>query len=337
MRPITDVRDISRIAYGFMASKALFAALDIELFGRLSGSPKSLDDLARETGIRENQLFALLAALTALGLVERDGERDGDRYRNAPASDRYLVSGAANDFSDYYRYQINRQIYPAMLDLDRVLRGEKVAGLYDVVSDDESFAEDFSRGQHAGSLGPAYLLSREVALEDRRNLLDVGGGSGAFSIMLCRRFPELKSTILDFPGVLKVAERYVDEAGFSKRIALRPGNAIRADWPGGQDVVLFSYLCSAITEADIDILFAKAYGSLVPGGLLVIHDFMIDDDGDGPMLAAQWNLVMLMGNPRAISLTPSYLADLARDAGFASVKTRELIPEITSLAVCRKP
>lgn len=333
MRPITDVRDISRIAYGFMASKALFAALETELFARLSGAEKSLDDLARDTGIRENQLGALLAALTALGLIERNG----DRYRNAPASERYLVSGAADDFSDYYRYQINRQIYPAMLDLERVLRGEKVAGLYDIVSDDESFAEDFSRGQHAGSRGPAYLLSRDVDLGDRRNLLDVGGGSGAFSIMLCRRFPELRSTILDFPGVLKVAERYIDEAGFAQRIALRPGNAISADWPDGQDVVLFSYLCSAITEADIDTLVAKAYGSLVSGGLLVIHDFVIDDDGAGPPLAAQWNLVMLMGNPRAISLTPSYLAGLARDAGFASIKTRELIPEITSLAVCEKP
>jgi ubiquinone/menaquinone biosynthesis C-methylase UbiE len=332
MQPINDVGDISRIAYGFMASKALFAALDINLFARLSGAEKSLDDLMNETGVAENQLGALLAALTALGLIERES----DRFRNAPASERYLVPGAPDDSTDYYRYQINQQVYPAMLDLERVFRGESVAGPYDIVSDDVSFAENFSRGRHTGSLGPAYLLSRDLALDGRRSLLDVGGGSGAFSIMLCRRFPELKSTILDFPNVLKVAERYVDEAGFSQRIALRPGNAISADWPGGQDVVLFSYICSAISEADIDIFIAKAYGSLKPGGLLIIHDFMIDDEGAGPMLAAQWNLVTLMGNPRAISLTPSYLSGLARDAGFTSIETRELIPDITSLAICEK-
>ena len=332
MPPITDVRDISRIAYGFMASKALFAALETGLFARLSGAEKSLDDLVRETGIRENQLATLLAALTALGLLERSE----DRYRNAPACERYLVPGAPNDFSDYYRYQINRQIYPAMLDLERVLHGENVAGLYDMVSDDDSLAEEFSRGQHAGSLGPAYLLSRELELEGRRTLLDIGGGSGAFSIMMCRRFADLKCTILDFPSVLKIAERYVDEAGFSQRIALRPGNAISTDWPGGQDVVLFSYLCSAISETDIDVLITKAYGSLGAGGLLVIHDFMLDDDGAGPALAAQWKLFMLMGNPRTISLTPRYLTGMARDAGFTSVTTRELIPEITSLAVCEK-
>ena len=180
-------------------------------------------------------------------------------------------------------------------------------------------------------------MSRELDLEGRRRLLDVGGGSGAFSITLCRRFPELRCTILDFPGVLKVAERYVGEAGFAQRIALRPGNAVTADWPEGQDVVLLSYICSAIAETEIDVLMAKAYGCLEPGGLLVIHDFMVDDDGAGPALAAQWNLVMLMGNPQAISLTPSFLAHLARDAGFKAARTRELIPEITSLTLCEKP
>jgi hypothetical protein len=46
--PITDVRDISRIGYGFMASRALFAALDADVFGRLANGPKTLD--ARDVG-----------------------------------------------------------------------------------------------------------------------------------------------------------------------------------------------------------------------------------------------------------------------------------------------
>jgi hypothetical protein len=40
VEPLTDVRDISRIAYGFIASKALFAALELDLFSRLL-EPKS--------------------------------------------------------------------------------------------------------------------------------------------------------------------------------------------------------------------------------------------------------------------------------------------------------
>lgn len=57
MRPITDVREISSIGYGFMASKALFTALDLDIFTRLSGQPQNLDCLAREAGVRPNQLL----------------------------------------------------------------------------------------------------------------------------------------------------------------------------------------------------------------------------------------------------------------------------------------
>ena len=70
MEPLTDVRDISRIAYGFIASKALFAALEIDLFSRLP-EPKTIDALARESGIPAHRLRTLLATLTALGLIVR--------------------------------------------------------------------------------------------------------------------------------------------------------------------------------------------------------------------------------------------------------------------------
>src|SRR5215470_11190338 len=66
--PMTDVRDISRIAYGFMGSKALFSALNINLFGRLAQSSKTVEVLIEETGIPANRLRTLLSALTAIGL-----------------------------------------------------------------------------------------------------------------------------------------------------------------------------------------------------------------------------------------------------------------------------
>src|SRR5262245_10713488 len=118
--PVTDVRDISRIAYGFMGSKALFSALNIDLFSRLAGSSKTVEMLVEETGLAANRLKTVLTALTAIGLVARDG----NAYRNAPASQRYLVRGAPAYFGDYYRFQIDRQIYPALMHLDAGIAGD---------------------------------------------------------------------------------------------------------------------------------------------------------------------------------------------------------------------
>jgi hypothetical protein len=137
-----------------MGSKALFSALNLDLFGRLAGGTKTLEKLVEETGVAGNRLRTILVALTAVGLVVRDG----DSYRNAPASERYLVRGAPAYFGDYYRFQIDRQIYPALLHLDSGIAGDTAHLAFDslagLTSDPEE-ADAFTRAQHAGSMGPA--------------------------------------------------------------------------------------------------------------------------------------------------------------------------------------
>src|SRR5271170_5211808 len=118
-RPIEDVSEISAITYGFMASKALFAALEFDLFTHIALGADSLDALAKATGIAKNRLRALLTALKSLGLVS---EAD-DRFTNAPATSRYLVADAPGDFRDYVRFVNGVFGYESFRHLDVALRG----------------------------------------------------------------------------------------------------------------------------------------------------------------------------------------------------------------------
>ena len=334
MEPLTDVRDISRIAYGFIASKALFAALELDMFSRLV-EPKTIDALARESGIPAHRVKTLLATLTALGLIVRDD----DRFRNSPASEKYLTRGSPAYFGEYYRLQVNRQLYPALEHLDAGLAGDASNLAVDEqrLMSDPAEAEIFSVAQHAASLGPALRLATTIDLHGSRTLLDVAGGSGAFSITLCSHHPELDATIIDFPNVIEVARRFIADAGLSERIELTGGNALDTDWPGNQDVVLMSYLLSAVKEDDIPTLLASAYRSLRPGGLLIVHDFMLDDDEQGPALAAQWFLMNLAFQPDAGSFSAATLGVLLAEYGFMSVSSQTLIPQITKIVVGSKP
>lgn len=331
MDPLTDVRQISSIAYGFIASKTLFAALNLDLFSRLSPGAKTLAELTDEMGIARHRLLTLLTACVSLGLISQEQ----GRYANSPASQAYLVRHAPAYFGDYFRFQIDRQIYPLLLNLDQALQGCATRNLYEQMNDPTE-ADYFTRAQHAGSLGPAAVLQKLVDLSQARRMLDVAGGSGAFTITLCRRHPQLRATILDFPAVIEVAKRFVREAGLDNRVDYIDGNAVTQEWPRSQDVVLMSYLLSGVAGSAIGGLFTKAFHALEPGGLLVIHDFMADDDRSGPRNAALWFMTFLF-DPDAISFTPSELVVLVEGAGFVDATVRDLIPGITRLLIARKP
>ena len=230
-KPILDVLDISAITYGFMASKALFAALEFNLFTHIAQGAASTSALAKATGIAENRLVTLLAALKSLGLIS---EADG-RLINAPATTRYLVTGAPGDFRDYVQLVNGEFGYESFRHLGAALRGERVfpeKGTYEgLVYEARIGGERFSSAQHTGSLGPARMLAKRLNLKDRHKLLDVGGGSSAYSIAFCAANPGLRATILDFPETVETARRYAREAGLSDRIAHVGGNAIKVDWP----------------------------------------------------------------------------------------------------------
>jgi ubiquinone/menaquinone biosynthesis C-methylase UbiE len=191
--------------------------------------------------------------------------------------------------------------------------------------------ERFSSAQHTGSLGPARLMAKRLPLKDRHRFLDVGGGSGAYSIAFCVANPRLEATILDFPETVDTAKRYAEEAGLAERIRHVAGNAIKIDWPTEHDVVLMSYVWSAVGEADIAVLAKRAADALPPGGLALVHDFMVDDAGDGPPFAAWYLLGSMFDNPTGVRLTPGYVERVLRDAGLQIEGTETMLPGITML------
>jgi 2-hydroxy-4-(methylsulfanyl)butanoate S-methyltransferase len=335
-KPIEDVSEISAITYGFMASKALFAALEFDLFSHIAGGADSLPALAKATGIAENRVVTLLTALKSLRLIS---ESEG-RFSNAPATARYLVAGAPGDFRDYVRLVNGAFGYESFRHLGAALRGERIfpdKGFYEgLIYDSGIGGKSFSSAQHTGSLGPARLMAKRVDLGGRKRLLDVGGGSGAYSLAFCAANPQLSATILDFPQTIDTARRYAQEAGVASRIAHLAGNAITTDWPTGHDVILMSYLWSAVGDDDVRVLARRAMDALPPGGLVLVHDFMVDNAHEGPPFAAWYLLGSIFDNPRAVCLTPSYVEDVLRQIGFSVEQTEIMLPGITMLTKARK-
>tara|TARA_B100000686_G_scaffold350895_1_gene448099 strand:- start:3014 stop:4054 length:1041 start_codon:yes stop_codon:yes gene_type:complete len=333
--------EISQIAFGFMASKALFAGLHIGVFSCLEDTSKGIAEIEKITKIPKNRIVTIMTALTCTGLVVRNSCKDKEAvYSNSPAAQAFLVAGAKHDFSDYLRNQIDKQMYPFLGQLNDIiddsLDANSVYSYQDWMSDPAE-ARIYSEAQHAGSLGPGCTLARTVDLKNAATLLDIGGGTGAMSIRLLEAYPNLKSTIIDFQNVAELGKKFISEAGLSDRIRYIPGEALTAIWPEQQDVILMSYLLSGIDGEKISGLIEKAFNHLQPGGTCLVHDFIADNDRKGPLLTALWQLQHMAFTPNAISITPNWLEGQMKTVGFIVRSEKVLIPGLTKLITAEKP
>jgi SAM-dependent methyltransferase len=276
----------------------------------------------------------LLSTCLALKLLAWDGAR----YANSPAAQRFLVRSSRSYVGDYYLRQISPMLYPDMPRVRALLRGEPAGQTdYTTTLPSPERAEEFIRGQHAGSLGPAILLTRTYDFAGCSRLLDLGGGSGAFTIEIVKRYPDMSAVVLDLPPVIAVTERIVAEAGLADRITCAGGDLRSAPWPPGADVVLLSYIVSCYPPETLRDLMARTFAYLPSGGRLLLHDFALHADRSGPHNAALFLFGQLSGVAETTAFTVEELAVALRDAGYVDVVSRPFLPDITFLVTGRKP
>ena len=325
---------ISAIAYGFMGSQALFAALELGLFTTLSDEPCGLDDLAKKLGTLAGPLSVLLSACLALGLLAWDGQH----YSNSPAAQRFLVRTARSYVGDYYLRQISAVLYDRMHLVRALLRGEPTKALaYATTLDAPQVTEEFIRGQHGGSLAPASLLARILDLSGYARFLDLGGGSGAFAIEAVKRYPGLSAVVFDLSQVVVVTEKIIQESGLEERITCAGGDLRRDPWPRGADLILLSYIVSCYEPETLRELLARCLAYLPSGGGLLIHDFALHADRSGPQNTALFLFGELTLSAQTHSYTVAEIGAAMQEAGFAEVVTQPFLPDLTFLLSGRKP
>jgi hypothetical protein len=328
------ISSISAIAYGFMGSQALFAALELGLFTALSDEPGGLDALAVKLHAPVGPLSVLLSTCVALRLLSWDGER----YANGPAAQRFLVQTSRSYVGDYYMRQISPLTYPKLPLVRSLLRGDLAEQLdYTTALADDETTEEFVRGQHAGSLGPATLLSRSQDFSGFSRLLDLGGGSGAFAIEAVKRYPGLSAVVFDLPQVVAVTEQIIQETGLTSRITCTGGDLRIDPWPEGADLILLSYIVSCYEQETLHALLARTQANLPSGGSLLIHDFALYADRSGPYNTAMFLFGQLCGSAQTQAYTVDELKAAMQEAGYVEVAMQPFLPDLTFLVTGRKP
>lgn len=335
--------DLDSVAYGFMASQALFAGLELGIFDLIAeAGTKGLDAAAlrKECSVEAPRLQTLLTALTAVKCLRRSPEGS---YTLSPNTAQYMVQSSRHFYGDYLKFQIGRQFYPRMGALPEVMTTGQAPSYASWFSDPE-VAKTYTQAQHNGSVATAkYLVKKKLDLEGVASMLDVGGGSGAFSYVFAGATPGLRSTVLELPEVCRTGDaiRQQQSEDVRERVNFVELDATSPVWPVPEEafqVVLMSYISGSVPEPVIGELYANALKALKPGGRLLVHDFMVDDSLEGPALAALWGLQHVTVNAGGLGLCPQEIIARMGKAGFDASKceTTDVIRGMTKLVVGHK-
>ncbi|HEV7368299.1 methyltransferase [Arenibaculum sp.] len=311
------------LSTGFWAFKTLAAAHELGLFARLSGTGgTTAADLARDLGIHPRPAEMLLTGCASLGLLERSR----GRYWNAAISEAYLVPGAPGYFGGWVA-MADKRLYAGWGKLVEAIRTNRPTTWDPDVQDSLFDGEDpamlslFWEAMHSLSTMTARKLGEAVDFGRFDRLLDIGGGSGAYDIELCRLYPRLRATVYDLPHVAGIATGKVAQAGLEGRIHAVAGDFFGgAPLPGGHDLHLLSMILHDWDESRNRVLLARSFDALESGGAVVISELLVDDNKTGPAPAALMSLNMLI-ETEGRNYTPAEYGTWLEDAGFRDVET----------------
>ena len=306
----------------FRRSKTMFCAVKLGIFDLLRAQPRSSAEIAKTVGANEQATTRLCFACVGLGLLEEHAEI----FRNSAAAHEYLCRESRSSMVGYILYSndVLFQMWDHLEDAVRqgTHRWNQSFGfsgpLFDSFFPTDDAMRTFIMGMHGFGVLSSPSVAEAFDLSRFRALADLGGATGHLTIAICERYSEIRGTVFDFAGVLRVAEEQIALSEARGRIQCVAGDFFRDSLPAA-DLYVMGRILHDWTEAKVTELLQKAFRALPAGGGLLLAEKLLDDDQHGPVPAQMQSLNMLICTEGKERSFVEYEA-LLRNAGFAEVR-----------------
>lgn len=298
--PALDPTSLFELFRGSYATELLTAAVaHFRLFELIGEDGLKTEALQAKLGLERRPFVVLTTALRAMNLLQHAGQD----WELTPLAADHLLPGKPHFVGDYIGLAAESPGVKEMVERLRTNRPANAAaddgGAAFIYRDGlESAMEQEASARHltlalAGrAKNVAPHLARVVDLSQARLLLDVGGGTGLYSIALLQRFPQLRAIIFDRPEVLKIATEFATAQGVADRLSCQPGDMFADPLPIGADAILLSNILHDWDEPQCAELVNRCAAALSPRGQLLIHDVFLNDDLAGPLPIALYSAAL---------------------------------------------
>lgn len=297
---------------GYWKTCALHAAVQLDVFTVIADRRLSTGNIAEKLPADPRALAMLLNALTAMNLLEKSG----DIYTNTPEAKAFLSKSSPGYIGHIIKH--HHHLVASWSQLDQaVLSGKPVRTRATHSSDDAR--ESFLMGMFNMAMMLAPRIVPEIDLSNRRSFLDLGGGPGTYAIQFCLQHPEIEAVVFDLPTTRPFAEATIGKFGLSDRIRFQAGSYLEDPVQGHYDVAWLSHILHGEGPKDCQRIIQKAVSALSSGGMILIHEFILNNEMSGPLFPALFSLNMLLGTSSGQAYSERQLSDMLAGAGVRNI------------------
>ena len=318
--------DLIRLANGYAESRTLLVANELGLFTVLGKRALRVNSLAKACRATREGIGLLANALVGLGLLTL---RRG-LYRNSPIARTFLDAGSSRSITNLL--WLLTYHWSDWTDIARAIKRGRTD--WAPVTKSGEFRHKFALAMHERSLVLAPLMIASIRLPRRAvRFLDLGGGSGSYSIALAQRYSKLTCLVLD--QSVSVACSLIRQARLQDRVTTRVGNVLTTQLGVDYDGVLVSNLLHDFDAPDNRRLLRRVHHTLRPGGKVFIVEFFLDENRTTPVDAALFSLLMYRFTPLGRSYAWVEVEGWLKKLGFGRFKRWTVWGSIGTLEATR--
>ena len=323
-----------QMSFGYAPPLILEAAVKHGVFDRLDRSPKTIRQLARETGASERGLTAICNALVGLQFLARTG----DRYKLTPESAAFLVSTKPAFHGAFFKH-VSRQLIPNWLGLDKIVKTGRPADRVNAETDGAKFFVEFVEAIFPLSYAAAQTLGGHLKIPQAKSpvsVLDIAAGSGVWGIALAKQSKHVRVSAVDWPKVLKITQKVAARHGVAGRLTKIPGDLLKVDYGKNHHVTTLGHILHSEGPERSRKVLKKVFAALAPGGTIAIMEFLVNDRRTAPPVSLLFAVNMLVNTEAGDTFSFEEISRWLRAAGF--VKPRLLnVPAVSPLILATKP
>ena len=315
MKEITSFEDIRELANSFRESRTLLTAFELKIFTVLDKHMMTSVEAAKRINTDSRATDRLMNALCGMGLLKKVH----GKFYNSDLSSKYLVEGKPDFMGNLYH---TNNLWDSWSHLtDSVIEGSS-AVTNKSKSEKDDWVESFIGAMHYRGVHQGKILAMMIDLTNVKSMLDVGGGSAAFAMEIVKKNPTITATVLDLPYVIPITKRYVSEAGLLDKFNFIEGDYLIKDFEVGYDLILLSAIVHINNYEQNKMLIKKCADALNKNGMIVISDFIMNDDRTKPYHGALFSLNMLVGTKNGDTFTEKEIREWFESAGLSKIERK---------------